>query len=59
MVVVLLMIFAAVGVVLFPFPAAESGRDVDAAASVAGGAGGYREGGQEGVPEGVAGDPGP
>src|SRR5438876_1167963 len=42
---------------LFPlsFPAAGSGRHVDAAKAVAGGAGGYRPGGEEGVQEaGVA-----
>ena len=44
---------------LFLFPAAESGHHVDAAASVAGGAGRYRQGGETGVPEGVAGDAGP
>src|SRR6516225_3656199 len=41
---------------LFLFPAAESGHHVDAAASVAGGAGRYRQDRQAGVPEGVAGD---
>ena len=44
---------------LFLFPAAESGHHVDAAASVAGGAGRYREDREAGVPEGVAGDAGP
>jgi transposase len=41
------------------FPAAESGHHVDAAASVAGGSGQYCQGGEAGVPEGVAGDAGP
>jgi hypothetical protein len=41
---------------LFLFPVAESGRHVDAAAAVAGGAGRYREDREAGVPEGVAGD---
>jgi hypothetical protein len=44
---------------LFLFPAAESGHHVDAAASVAGGSGQYCQGGEAGVPEGVAGDAGP
>jgi hypothetical protein len=44
---------------LFLFPVAESGHHVDAAASVAGGAGQYREDREAGVPEGVAGDAGP
>ena len=44
---------------LFLFPVAESGHHVDAAASVAGGAGQYRQGRQAGVPEGVAGHAGP
>jgi hypothetical protein len=44
---------------LFLFPVAESGHHVDAAASVAGGPGQYREDRQAGVPEGVAGDAGP
>jgi integrase/recombinase XerD len=46
----------------FPVPyslAAESGHHVDAAASVAGGSGQYCQGGEAGVPEGVAGDAGP
>jgi len=44
---------------LFLFPVAESGHHVDAAASVAGGAGQYCQGGEAGVPEGIAGDAGP
>src|SRR5256885_1333538 len=40
-------------------PAAGSGRDVDAAGSVAGGAGRDCQGGQAGGPEGDAGDAGP
>ena len=39
---------------LSPFPAAESGHHVDAAAAVAGGSGGYRPGGEGGVPQGGA-----
>ena len=42
-----------------PFLAAESGRHVDAAEAVAGGAGRDRPGGAGGVPQGQPGDPGP
>ena len=48
-------------VCVFPlslFLAAESGRDVDAAEAVAGGAGRDGQGREAGVPEGVAGYPG-
>jgi hypothetical protein len=48
----------AAGFVLSPFRLQDRVGYVDAAAAVAGGARGHRAGGQGGVPEGVAGDPG-